>query len=165
MRHEEWRDRNITGGLNLQNEQIRLGNDEAWTILDFSSRESMVHGSSLIVPVFADKLVMVYTNSRAGWEFPGGKQLPGESAQTAAARELFEETGLSGECFKQICRYVVSKYGVQHHGTIFQCNIAIFEPKLKDEQALGVGLFSACPTNLSVNDGYIQLMFSRLFKY
>lgn len=39
------------------------------------------------------KFLMVYNPKREGWEMPGGKIEPGETAEEAARREFIEESG------------------------------------------------------------------------
>ena len=40
-----------------------------------------------------DRFVMVYHEGRGGWEMPGGRIEPGETAEQAAVREVREECG------------------------------------------------------------------------
>ena len=47
------------------------------------------------------------------WEFPGGKINPGESAETAARRELTEETGLTAADLEPLC-IAVHSYPERH---------------------------------------------------
>lgn len=42
-----------------------------------------------------DRLLLVGSSKRGGWEAPGGWREPGESARQGAAREVAEETGVS----------------------------------------------------------------------
>jgi 8-oxo-dGTP diphosphatase len=61
-----------------------------------NSKAAAAQGSSVIM-LRRDAVLMV-ERSRAPlqglWSFPGGRAEPGESAETTARRELYEETGL-----------------------------------------------------------------------
>ncbi|TDM04631.1 NUDIX domain-containing protein [Macrococcus carouselicus] len=55
-----------------------------------------VHHHVLIIPFIAGQYLLTQHKVR-GTEFPGGKREQGETAFEAAARELFEETGATGD--------------------------------------------------------------------
>jgi len=55
------------------------------------------------------------------WSFPGGKIEAGESPQTAAQRELQEETGLTGSSWKQLCTQRFVDVDCTLHFTVFTC--------------------------------------------
>jgi 8-oxo-dGTP diphosphatase len=53
------------------------------------------HEGALFAVYVAQKLLFLRTSYRTDWNFPGGGVKSGEGPETAARRELFEETGLS----------------------------------------------------------------------
>ncbi len=63
------------------------------------------------------------------WEFPGGKQKPGESLETTVQRETQEETGLKIEVEDQICK-------VNHAYTHFKITLHAFRCRYKSGIAI-----------------------------
>lgn len=53
------------------------------------------------------------------WEWPGGKQEPGETPEQAARRELLEETGLQAGALREFARHSSDYPGRRVHLTFF----------------------------------------------
>lgn len=78
--------------VRLRKDRVRLQNGKE------TEREVVEHpGAVAILAIIEDRVLMVrqyrYPVQTLCWEIPAGKLEPGEDPQTAAARELAEETG------------------------------------------------------------------------
>jgi len=62
---------------------------------------------------FHERRVLLVRKKGGKWNFPGGVIEQGEQPHEAAARELHEETGLSGHGLLHLCTLEVA--GVLHH--------------------------------------------------
>lgn len=144
---------------------IRLAGPCVVTELHFDEPTAFAAGSSLVIAELCGRLIMVFNKARTGWEFPGGKALPGEEAADCARREFKEETGLVLEHLKPYCTFRVDKSGEIHEGTIFAGCISSFSPNINSKEILGIGLFTEPPPGISIKDGYIELMFNRIIGY
>lgn len=63
------------------------------TYLTYVGMRRRVTLGARVALIDGDKVFLIRHTYLPGWQFPGGGVEPGESAATAAARELFEETG------------------------------------------------------------------------
>ncbi len=140
----------------------RLEGPGVITELYFGGPAAAAVGSSLVVAEYCDRLLMIYSKVRHGWEFPGGKALFGEEAEKCATREFYEETGLILKELSRLCTFHVDKGVEVHTGTLFTSSISGFSPKLNSSEILGIGLFSEPPPGISIKDGYVELMFEIL---
>lgn len=69
------------------------------------------------------KWIFVRHRERESWELPAGHIEKGETAEAAALRELYEETGATESSLKVLYDYSVSSNGSTSHGRIFYAEI------------------------------------------
>ena len=109
---------------------------------------------SVIVARSHGKLVLCKHKERDTYEFPGGHIEPGESAEDAARRELYEETGAVEFDLRQICAYSVegknrvNKKGEKSFGMLFCAEVTEFEATLHSEMEK-IEFFDALPQNMT----------------
>ncbi len=70
-----------------------------------------------------DKWIFVRNKERQSWELPAGHIEKGESANEAAARELYEETGTLDAAIEAIHDYSVTIDGLTRYGRIYFAQI------------------------------------------
>lgn len=99
-----------------------------------------------VVVVFdsADRLVLCRHRDRSTWETPGGHIEPGEAPAEAAARELFEETGIVPRDLVAVGDYEVDGVG----GRLFAATVGTRSP-LPDFEMAQTTAFEAMPDNLT----------------
>ena len=88
-----------------------------------------------------DRYLLLYTNERENWEFPGGGIEPGESPHDCAARELFEETGQTCGTlmFKGLFKLCFQPSGRMEYAALYTTTlseIAAFMPNDEAERIL-----------------------------
>jgi len=76
-------------------------------------------------------LALVIQHSGGYWEFPKGKQDPGEDDRTTALRELKEETGLMGEITDE--QPVEVSHTFEHDGVEERRDVCYFFVRVPDE--------------------------------
>jgi 8-oxo-dGTP diphosphatase len=99
------------------------------------------------IAFIGDKFVMVFNPKRNGWEMPGGKVEPGESAEQAAIREVREECGCNFTPFAKMKH----RDGLVFAGDL-ECPVA--DPEME------WGLFADLPLQLAFGDEEYQKLLS-----
>ena len=80
-----------------------------------------------------ERWIFVRHHERTTWEMPAGHIEKGESADQAAKRELFEETGTVNCTLKYLCDYQVSLGEKTESGRLYSANILKRNTKLEYE--------------------------------
>ncbi|MBQ9080196.1 MAG: NUDIX domain-containing protein [Clostridia bacterium] len=109
---------------------------------------------SVIVARSEGKLVLCKHRERDTYEVPGGHIEQGESAEEAARRELYEETGAIDFTIRPVCAYSVegknrvNENGEKKYGMLFYAEITRFEHELHSEMER-IELFDELPAALT----------------
>ena len=85
---------------------------------------------------------------RYSWEMPAGHVEPGESADQAAVRELYEETGTIQSSLEHLCDYRVTVNGRTEYGRLYAAEILERE-NLPEHEIAEVSLTSELPESLT----------------
>ncbi len=123
--------------------------------------------SVIVVPVMNGSLLLVRNLRRAGWEFPGGGILQGETPEQAARREAVEEAGARLGELRTMCWYTVQitqrephgLFGRPSRGIVYVADLTAYGSPVDEDEVSDVGLFSSPPIELSFKDGFTELVF------
>jgi len=103
---------------------------------------------AVIMSRYKDKWIFVKHKDRLTWEIPGGHREENEDINSAASRELKEETGAKEFSITPICIYSVNKDGVESFGQLFYSDIT-YLGELPNYEINEIGLFDTMPENLT----------------
>ncbi len=116
----------------------------------------------VIVTQYKDKWVWVQHRERDTWEIPGGHIENGESADDAAKRELFEETGAIHFTINAVCDYTVKTSNKDGISRLYYANVENFGP-LPESEISCIKFCDIIPDKLT--HPYIQpILFSEVKK-
>lgn len=88
---------------------------------------------------------------RETWETAGGHIEPGETAEAAARRELFEEAGATEFTIRPAFDYWACDAKGASFGAVFLAEVSALTPQTDYEMA-ECGLFNALPSNVTYPD-------------
>ena len=102
----------------------------------------------VVCTFFQGKILLSRHRERATWETQGGHIEPGETAEEAARRELYEESGVKKAEFFPVCDYLGVNPPRQANGTVF---LAVAEElgALPESEMAETALFETLPKNLT----------------
>lgn len=113
---------------------------------------------SVIAAKSNGKFVFCKHKERSTYEFPGGHREAGETPDEAARRELYEETGASEYCLRQIGPYSVREYDEagdliqESFGMLYFAEITEFGELPAEFEMERVELFEELPKNWTYPD-------------
>ncbi|CDM68406.1 NUDIX hydrolase [Clostridium bornimense] len=94
------------------------------------------------------KWIYVKHKKRNTWEIPGGHKETNENIDTAAKRELYEETGAKKFDLYPICIYSVDRENDKSYGQLYYADVYCFG-NLPDYEIEKIKLFDSIPSNLT----------------
>ncbi len=105
----------------------------------------------VMITQYREQWLLVRHRERITWEIPGGHIEPGEAADDAARRELYEETGAAKYHIAPICDYSVTMDGVTKHGRLYTASIETLGA-LPESEIAETKCFEVLPENLTYPD-------------
>ena len=124
--------------------------------MERSDLQCYIHPFGTLSPVkyvvvctfYQGKYLLSRHRERSTWETQGGHIEPGETAEDAARRELFEESGVKKAKLFPVCDYLGVNPPRQANGTVY---FAVAEElgELPESEMAEIRLFEALPENLT----------------
>ena len=112
----------------------------------------------ICVSRYNGKWVFCKHKQRDTWEIPGGHIEAGEDYETAAKRELFEETGATDVTVEPVCLYSISSFGMLCFAEIKQLR------DLPESEIEKIAFFDDLPQNLTYPDSH-KMLFEKVKEY
>lgn len=105
----------------------------------------------VVCTFFEARILLSRHRERSTWETQGGHIEPGETAEDAARRELYEESGVKNAKLCPVCDYLGVNPPRQANGTVF---LALAEELgvLPESEMGEIALFDRLPENLTYPD-------------
>ena len=97
---------------------------------------------------YKKKWIYVKHKQRITWEIPGGHKEKDEDIDSAAKRELYEETGAKKFDIHPICIYSVDRDNNKSYGQLYYAEIYRFND-LPNYEIEKIQLFDSMPSNLT----------------
>lgn len=119
---------------------------------ELGSIKESLYTRVVVVSKYKGKWVYCKHKERDTWEIPGGHIEAGEDWQTAAKREMFEETGATELDIEPICVYSISKFALLCYAEIKKME------KLPNFEIEKIGLFDDEPKSLTYPDAHSKFL-------
>lgn len=97
---------------------------------------------------FHNEWIFVRHRERTSWEMPAGHIEPGESADQAAVRELYEEAGVVSSSMTHLCDYSVTFRGKTEYGRLYRASVGELE-ELPEHEIAEILLSDQLPRQLT----------------
>ncbi len=101
----------------------------------------------ILVCSYNGKWLLCKHKEKGTWEVPGGHIENGEDWESAAKRELYEETGVTKANIEAVCLYKISTYGIICYVEVEELGSNILEYEMDE-----VKLFNELPLNMTYYD-------------
>ena len=119
------------------------------TVKFFDTADDALLKFAVIMARYGDGWLFCRHKQRTTWEIPGGHRESGEDIDTAARRELYEETGARSFTLQKIGAYAVCTENNATYGMLYYADVRELG-ELPPEMEIGeTAVFRSLPENLT----------------